>query len=238
MLRTARVLLFATALVLAAGKAAAQQTPGWTGLTSLGFQATSGNTETTNLNTKLQLGYDFERWHYSGRASAVAASQDKQATAEAYTVGGKAQWDVYDGTYTFGRVDWNKDRFSGYDHQISETFGIGQRFLDTMRQTLSGEVGVGARQSRLRSGDSESEVVVRGQGDYIFRFSENARFEQTLAVESGSSNTYLQSDSAVKANVVQNIALVASYTIKSNTHVPAGSEKTDTFTAVSLEYTF
>ena len=35
-----------------------------------------------------------------------------------------------------------------------------------------------------------------------------------------------------------NVALVASYTIKQNTDVPAGSDKTDTYSALSLEYAF
>ena len=63
-------------------------------------------------------------------------------------------------------------------------------------------------------------------------------FVQTLIVESGSDNTYMESISEVKARLVGNIALVASYTIKRNSSVPVGSEKRDTFTAISLEYAF
>jgi putative salt-induced outer membrane protein YdiY len=35
-----------------------------------------------------------------------------------------------------------------------------------------------------------------------------------------------------------NLALVASYVIKSNSDVPVGIEKTDRYTAISLEYGF
>jgi putative salt-induced outer membrane protein len=57
-------------------------------------------------------------------------------------------------------------------------------------------------------------------------------------VESGSENTFIESVSEVKATLIGELALVASYTIRRNTTVPAGSEKTDTFTALSLEYAF
>ena len=38
--------------------------------------------------------------------------------------------------------------------------------------------------------------------------------------------------------LVGNLALVASYTVKHNTDVPPLTEKTDTYTALSLEYGF
>ena len=59
-----------------------------------------------------------------------------------------------------------------------------------------------------------------------------------LKVEAGSDNTYLESVTAVKSTLVGNLALVASYTVKHNTDVPALTEKTDTYTALSLEYAF
>ena len=63
-------------------------------------------------------------------------------------------------------------------------------------------------------------------------------FTQDLLAESGSENTYLESKTALSAKLVGNLALVASYTIKNNSDVPLGTEKTDTYTALSLEYGF
>jgi putative salt-induced outer membrane protein len=57
-------------------------------------------------------------------------------------------------------------------------------------------------------------------------------------VEAGSENTYFESVTALKARLVGDLALVASYTVKHNTDVPALTEKTDTYTALSLEYAF
>ena len=69
-------------------------------------------------------------------------------------------------------------------------------------------------------------------------FTETSNFEQNIDVESGSENTYIESVSAVRARLLGDFALVLSYTIKHNTDVPLGSEKTDRLTAVSLEYAF
>ena len=74
--------------------------------------------------------------------------------------------------------------------------------------------------------------------DYQWLFSETANFSQSLVVESGGKNTYLESKSALSAQLVGNLALVASYTVKHNTDVPPLTEETDTYTALSLEYVF
>ena len=74
--------------------------------------------------------------------------------------------------------------------------------------------------------------------DYAWQISETSAFQQTLAVESGNENTYTESVTSLSASLVGNLALVASYTIKNNSEVPVGTEETDKFTAISLEYTF
>ena len=59
-----------------------------------------------------------------------------------------------------------------------------------------------------------------------------------LSIEGGSDNFFLESSSAVNTNVRENLALVTSFTVKSNSDVLPGFKKTDTFIAISLEYTF
>ncbi|MBT8105626.1 MAG: DUF481 domain-containing protein, partial [Woeseiaceae bacterium] len=73
---------------------------------------------------------------------------------------------------------------------------------------------------------------------YKWLFSETAEFRQDLLAESGGENTYLESVSAISAKLLGELALVASFTVKHNTDVPALLEKTDTYTALSLEYVF
>ena len=63
-------------------------------------------------------------------------------------------------------------------------------------------------------------------------------FNQILTVEGGPENVFLESSSSFSTYVRENLALVTSFSLKSNTDVLPGSKKTDTFTAISLEYTF
>lgn len=230
--------LFLLLLLLPAVQAAEEPAAGLSGKAALGVLATSGNSETTNANLALELLYDRERWHHIARLAAAGADSDGQTTAERYKAGYKAKYDFSPNNYLFGLLNYEKDKFSGYDRQISETIGYGRRVLDSERHVLNLEVGAGFKQSDLRNGESENGAIVRLATDYLWQFSPTARFTQDIGIEQGSGNTYLESISAVNATLIEQLGLVLSYTIKTNSDVPAGSEKTDTFTAISLEYGF
>lgn len=210
----------------------------WSGKTTLGYLATSGNTENSSLNSGFEVTYAPSKWSHRLRAKAINAAENEVTTAEAYELGWKSEYSFNDYDFLFGRLNWRKDRFSSYDTQFSQTVGYGRRLINTDVHQLNAEIGAGARQSDLVDGTTENEFIVRAGLDYLWVFSETAQFTQGLSVESGDTNTYLESISAVKATLVGNLALVASYTVKHNTDVIATREKTDTFTALSLEYVF
>ncbi len=230
-------LLTLLALPIGAQEEDAQESP-WDGKATLGYLATSGNTENSNLNSAFEIGYTAGRWTHRAEIKAINATEDEATTAEAYDFGWKTEWNLSEHNYAFGRLHWRKDRFSGYDQQFSQTVGYGRRLVNRETHQLNGELGVGARQSDLNDGTEESETVFRGGLEYRWQISETAEFRQDLAVESGDTNTYLESVTALSARVLGNLALVASYTVKNNSDVPVATENTDTYTALSLEYSF
>jgi putative salt-induced outer membrane protein len=210
----------------------------WSGKVALGYLATSGNTDSSSLNSAFAVAYTTGRWTHALDAAAINTTEDDQTIAEAYAVGWKTEFNMTDKDFLFGRVNWRKDRFSGYDQQLSQSIGYGRRLIDTGVHFLNAEIGAGARQSELSDGTTEDDFIVRGGLNYRWQFSEQAQFTQDFATESGPQNTYIQSVTAIKARLIGALALVVSYTVKNNSEVPVGNEKTDTFTALSLEYGF
>ncbi|MEM7502003.1 MAG: DUF481 domain-containing protein [Pseudomonadota bacterium] len=217
---------------------AAEEEGPWSGKVVFGFLATDGNTENTSLNSGFEVGYATGKWAHLLDGLAINSTQDGDTTAEAYQLGWKTEYNFNETNYLFGRVNWRKDRFSGYETQLSETIGYGRRLIDTGTHILNAEIGAGARQLDLPDGTSENDVIVRGGLDYTWAMSETAEFTQDLIIESGETNTYLESITALKAQLFGDVALVASYTIKNNSDVLPGVEETDTYTALSLEYAF
>jgi putative salt-induced outer membrane protein len=238
-------LIAATAMVLsplssfAAEEAAGEEDPGpWSGKVSFGYLATSGNTENSNLNGNFEIGYATGRWNHLFEAYAINASENNVSTAEAYGAGWKSEFNLSEFNFLYGRLNYRNDRFSGFPTQFSQTAGYGRRFITTAAHILSGEVGVGTRQSERADGLNESDLILNGALNYKWTFSETANFTQDFILEYGDQNTYLQSVSAITARLIGDLALVASYTIKNNSTVPAGIKNIDTYTAIALEYAF
>jgi len=236
-------LLTATSFVAAQEE---EESSPWAGKATLGYLATSGNTDNSTLNSAFEISYSTGDWKHLFGARAINATEDESTTAEAYEANWKSERSLSEHNYLFGQLDWRKDRFSGYETQFSQTIGYGRRLIDKEAHKLNVEVGVGARQSELADIDStkENETVLRAGLGYLWQISETAAFTQDFTVESGDANTYSESKTALSARLVGNLALVASYTIKNNSDVPDvlppadPIEKTDTYTAISLEYTF
>jgi putative salt-induced outer membrane protein len=216
----------------------AEEESGWSGKAALGYLATSGNTKNSTLNSNFTVGFATGDWAHTLEALAISASENDVSTAEAYDLGWKSERSLSETSFLFGRLQWRKDKFGAYDTQFSQTVGYGHRLIDTDVHKLNLEAGVGARQSELQLGGNENETIFTAGGYYNWIFSESADFTQNLSTEIGSSNTYIESYTALTAKLVGNLALVASYTVKHNTDVPPSIKKTDTYTALSLEYTF
>jgi len=209
------------------------------GSVSLGYLATSGNTESKNANASMKASWDLDGpWKHDWNALAINARTNGVTTAESYTAGYKGLRDFSDKSYLFFTGDWRQDVFAGYNRQVSEAVGYGRRLLDTERHMLALEGGAGAKQTDVITGESLDEAIVRGALDYLLHISENSSFEQKLLIEQGDENRYTESTSSLKARIVGNIAIVFSVVIKQNSDVPVGIEGTDRFTTISLEYGF
>ncbi|MGD2166991.1 MAG: DUF481 domain-containing protein [Gammaproteobacteria bacterium] len=238
--------IFRVILVLAiaaTGTAVAQEEEGeerdpFEGSASLGYLSTSGNTDSENVNAAFSLKWQPSLWSHEFNVSAINAQTSGVTTAEARFADYIARRDFGEKSYLFASADWESDRFSAYDNQLTETVGYGRHLIATERHTLDAEIGAGARQAELRSGLDQDESIARGALDYAWQISETAEFGQSLIIESGSSNTSTQSVSELRADIFGNVALVLSYRLRHNSDVPVGIEKTDRFTAISLEYGF
>lgn len=232
------ILILLSGAAFAQGEEPVAEMDSWAGKASLGYLSTSGNTDTTSYNTAFEVGYTRNKWKHTFKGSANGASESEMTTAEAYQAGWKSDYNFSEHSYVFGQVKWRKDRFAGVQEQLSEAIGYGRKIIDTPEHFLSAEIGAGHSSLEFADMTDESTVIVTFGADYKWTFSETSNFEQTLDVESGSENTYIESVSAVRARLLGDFALVLSYTVKHNTDVPLGSQNTDKLSAVSLEYAF
>ncbi|MCW8846680.1 MAG: DUF481 domain-containing protein [Gammaproteobacteria bacterium] len=229
--------LAAALLTLGNARAAEEESP-WAGNVSFGYLASTGNTETESINAEARAAYSVDGWVHNGFLSALGSSDSGSTTNERYQAQYKLDKSLNEKTYLFGRLAYDKDRFSGFDHKESATVGLGRRLIENEKHLLKGEAGAGSRREELDDGTTNTNAIFLGNLDYRYTISENAEFTQTLLVEMGKDNDYMESITKLKANIVGNLAVAVSYTVKNNSNPPPANEKTDTYTAISLEYKF
>lgn len=219
--------------VALAQDAAEEEKGPWSGRALLGYLATSGNTDNTSTNFEAALNWDGARWHHLLSGRIIGQSQDNDTTAETYKATYDARFDVTERNYLFGLLDYNRNRFTSYKQQTFEFVGVGRRFIMTPKHELDAELAGGYSQADLQKfidppGNWQDLADVdefnwRVSGSYKWKISENARFMQSLSMNSGSSNTFTESVTELSANIVGSLAMVLSYKIQNNSDVQEGT---------------
>lgn len=250
---------FAIPLIVLAPLAAAQDeapaAAGWTGTGELGLALSRGNSRSENLNTRLSFGFEDDRWTHSLAASALRAKGEVsgdydgdgtpeklyQTSANRYELGGSSAYRFNPRQHLSGTVRYENDDFAAFDRQTTLALGYGHRFIDNGKTRLVGEVGPGYRRAReAESGQSQSNLIGRGRLEFRHPLTGNTDLVDTLLVESGQDNTFIQNDLGVAVAMNERFALKAALQTRHNTEVDqaAGAKRTDTLTTVNLVYSF
>lgn len=225
--------------------------PAWTGSGELGINAASGNSRSQNINAQLKVGLDDGRWHHAASAlwlrnrGEVLVDRDWDGTAEEimedtanrYGLAVSSAYDLTPRSYLVGSLRYDHDDFASYLWRGTAAVGYGYRWLDDDRFKLVTEVGPGFRRSRdAYTGAIENEAIGRGLVDFSWRLTDNTRLLDTLLVESGRLNTYIQNDLGLQVGMSDRLALKLGYQVRYNTDVDPGFRKTDTVTMLNLVY--
>ncbi|MCW8933597.1 MAG: DUF481 domain-containing protein [Gammaproteobacteria bacterium] len=229
-----------TAALLVTGNAVAEEAPKslWKASAELGFVMTSGNTETETLNAKANVSTDRTQWRHKAEITALKSSDDISTTAEKYTLMGKSDYKLEGKNFLFGVITYDDDKFSGYDYRATEAIGYGRRVIEETDMTLDLEVGPGARQSKLDSGETDSEGILRAAATFDWTISKTSKFSEALTVEAGEDVTVTKSVTSLASQIEGNLSMKITFTYKNTSEVPVGVEETDTETAITLVYNF
>ncbi len=211
---------------------------GWTGTAELGASMTTGNTESSTVNGKLQLGYLTGPWTHRFRLETVQASEDGEDTANRTLGEFESNYALNEHDYLFGVLRGTRDEFSGYEYQSSVAAGYGRKLWISDRGYWDAEIGPGLRIAETEDGERETNAIARLSSSFEYRISDYAKFDQNVTVLAGQDNTEIESVSGLSTSLTETLAMKLAYTVQHNTDVPAGTEKTDTYTSVNLVYDF
>jgi putative salt-induced outer membrane protein len=224
-------------LALAAAPSVAAE---WQGKGEVGIVFTRGNSDTETANVKLDGSHQFAAWKNTFGLAALRAADDGTRSAERYGVTWQSDYRLSERAYVFGGLRAEFDGFSGYDYQASASSGLGYRFADTPTTRFSGQAGVGYRRSRLALpvGETDREVILRGDLKLEHRLTETTNLLETLVVESGAENLFASNDLALQVRMTDRFALSLAVGLRFNSNPQPGLRQTDALTTVNLVYAF
>lgn len=249
--------LLASAVMLSAPLLAQAQDGTWSGSGELGFALTRGNTKSENLNTKLQFKKEDDAWKHNFFLSALRTKGEiggeYDLTANRYEAGASSGYKLDERSYIVGAARYENDDFSPYSYQWIVSLGYGYTAIKNERTELSFEAGPGYRRLNKRgyyvdmgeppapvyvSSKVEGDVVARGLIAFKHKLTDTTSFENTVLLEAGSDNKFVQNDAGLAVSMTDKLALKVGYQVRHNSDVSPGTDKTDQLVTTNLVYKF
>jgi putative salt-induced outer membrane protein len=224
-----------TSLVVAAGAAHAD----WQGKGEAGVVLASGNTETRTLDGKLNLADTWDAWKEIIDLSYLKASSAGTDTADRFLASSQTNYALNDRAFWFGGLEYQHDKFSGFQFQESATTGLGYKFVDTATNKFSGQVGIGARRLKndVTGADSSGAVWTVGL-NYENALTATTKVVDKLAVEGGSANTQIHNFLGLEVKMSTALALSLGYDVMHNSEAPPPRKATDQLITANLVFAF
>ncbi len=225
----------------------------WAGSSGeLGFASAHGNSTTESINGSLKAKYTDGDWIHSGQFTALRSSAQysttnddgsvsryRETTANRYTgsLGSALQLGEHRQLSASGRYE--RDDFATYDRLAVVSIAYGTRLIDRQKFYLDAQIGPGIRRAHNEEEDrEETGGIARGQLDMKYSITSNTDLTNTLQVEAGSYNTYVQNDFGLQVSMNQHFALKAAWQLRHNTQVSDDDKKTDSLTTLNLVYNY
>ncbi len=230
----------------------------WDVEVDIGAIATSGNTETTSLQFKVDAKQNLEKWENQYifnslfKEDEVTRDDDttsKEKTAEKYFGSAKFAYLIgVEEAYLFGFGSYTEDKFGAYRTYATVALGYGNWLYSSSTLNWFVEAGPGYFEGEkvIESDDdtipdsitNESGAMLRAATALEWKITSNAEFKQMISVESGADNTRTVSETSLATSINGSMKMKVGFAVANDSDVAPGKEKTDTTTFVNLVYSF
>lgn len=210
----------------------------WNGRAELGGFVTTGNSETAGGSAVADLTREGLQWRHRFRAQADYQESLGITTREHYLASYEPNYKFSDRAYIYGQVQYESDRFLGYDDRFSLSSGAGYSVLKSANMQLDLEVGPAYRNISFTDGTTQSSFAGRGSLDFRIRILPGLGFTQTASTYVQRFNSTVNSTSAIQAKLIGPLSAQLSYGVQFESTPPQGRRSTDTISRASLVYSF
>jgi len=201
------------------------------------FVNTTGNAQSTSIGLRGEIIYRPAPWLLKTRAGFVRLESDEALEAQSFAFLFRAERELRPRLSLFGEYDYLRDLFAGIEHKNLVSGGVSYKLLNTPRQKLVLDGGLGVSSEQRLVGDDVTAAVLLGGVGYAVKVSATAdvtddvRYEQSL--EDGG-DWRLDNTLALVTKINTIFSLKVSNVVRYVNAPVEGFETTDTITSVAL----
>lgn len=211
----------------------------WAGGVELGFSSSTGDTTEKALAFGLELNRTFSKlWEHQLDLDVDVARRAGLTSKELYRSDYQVYYRKWDRAFIFTELNFEYDRFSGFDYRIAESAGLGYRMIDSKRQKWNLQGGPGLRHSKLEAGPLQTEPLAVLNSSYRLFLSESVSTGNETKLFFGERRTTVNSEFDLRVRLINALSARFSFNLRFDSEVPAGTRRTDTLTKITLVYDF
>ncbi len=231
--------------------------PMLTGSAELGFLYKTGNSNSGDMKSGVDLHFENGRWRSLLNVDLLIKKADVEddngnihfeTTDQKWTFTSQTNYSLGSGekNYVFGNVWYEDSEFNSFVSQSSISTGWGRHWYKSDKASLWADVGPGYKRDLLKQTDTEPEKtedswIVQMQALYIRKLGEHVELQQFLSAKyalSTADNSTYKAETSITTKLISTLQLKFTFTVDYNTDVEEDKENMDTQTAVTLVYSF
>ncbi len=225
----------------------------WIGKGQFGFLQSKGNSDGESINGSIDMSHYDDAWKNAFYVGGLYGKSAGIVSTERWEVREQTDYTISPDLFAFGGLRYEHDMFDGFQYQASLSGGLGHKFLNTLSDKLTVQLGAGYRRlrpetlikddsgavvSRTPTKDATGEAIATLGADYAHKFSPSTTLTNKFLMEYGSSDTLAHDEIALTVKMSNSLALSVGYAITDNSKPPPPLKKVDTVTTVNLVFAF
>jgi len=228
-----------------------------TGSAELGFLYKTGNSNSADMKSGVDLHFENGRWRSLLNVDLLIKKADVEddngnnhfeTTDQKWTFTSQTNYSLGSGekNYVFGNVWYEDSEFNSFVSQSSISTGWGRHWYKSEQASLWADIGPGYKRDLFKETETEPERtedswIIQLQALYIRKLGDHVEFKQLLSAKQSLSfadNSIYKAETSITTKLISTLQLKFTFTVDYNTDVEDDKENMDTQTAVTLVYSF
>ena len=211
---------------------------GWKGEGEIGASLTTGTSKNTTVAVGATLAKDGVDWRHKLIASANYQRSNGTTTADRYLASYEADYKFTERLFGLGLVQWEQDKFAGFNRRFTESLGVGYSILTGPEVNWQVSGGPALRQTKFVTHTSKNDLSARLGTLLLWNISPATVFSEDGGMYLGGSDNTYYSTTALTTKIMGDLSARVSFNVIVESKPPPGVTDTSTISRFTLVYSF